>query len=83
MIKEFPANVFLVRVFCDKCGCQIENYKNATSVVDLFFCNGEPPKPKYEYTCKNCGNVQVEETTPTFIVKGAVPNNILEKENAE
>ena len=61
MIKEFPAKVFLVRVYCDKCGKMINTYRT------LF---AEPIK--YEYTCENCGNVQIENILPTYVVKGEI-----------
>lgn len=61
MIKEFPAEVFIVRVYCDKCGKMINTYKTLlTSPL------------KYEYTCEDCGNVQIEEVLPTYIVKGKI-----------
>jgi ribosomal protein S27E len=75
MVKEFPAEVFLQRVYCNECGCIINEYENATNLADILFL-GEKPKPQYKYTCKNCGNVQIESVYPTFIVKGNAPNTI-------
>ena len=61
MVKEYPAEVFLVRVYCDKCGKEINSYK--TLLTNPF---------QYEYTCESCGNVQVEKVCPTYVVKGTI-----------
>ena len=64
MIKEFPAEVRIVKVYCDKCGKAIDSYNTLLT-----------NPPQYEYTCESCGNVQVEDFLPTYIVKstGEVP----------
>ena len=61
MIKEFPAEVFLVRVYCDKCGKMINDYK-ILSTNPL----------QYEYTCESCSNVQIENLLPTYVVKSKI-----------
>lgn len=61
MVKEFPAEVFIVRVYCDKCGKMIKKYR--TLLTDPI---------KYEYTCESCGNIQVEKVNSTYVVKGVI-----------
>lgn len=66
MIKEFPAEVFVVGVYCNKCGKKIDDYNKISSFEPV----------RYEYTCKNCGNSQIESVLPTYVVKGTTPNEI-------
>ena len=74
MIKHFPAEVYMQKIYCDKCGFVIEKYKKLLD--DNYLIKVKPEDVRYEFACENCGNTQIENTIPTFVVKGEIPNKI-------
>lgn len=73
MIKRYPAEVYVVGIYCDKCGNRLTEY----DYEYIFEQAKEGVKdPRYKYNCPNCGHEQIEDCPPTYQVFGNVPEKV-------
>lgn len=73
MKKYYPAEVYVVGIYCDKCGNRLTKYD-----YEYLFNQARQgiTDSKYKYNCPNCGHEQVEDCPPTYQVCGTVPDKI-------